>query len=76
MHFIKRALPRMFGLGFGSGGGEAGDDSDKENKSESPPPSNRPPPWLKKLKVSEENEDSGTGHSKLVSNIRFVKICQ
>ena len=71
----------MFGLGFGSGGGEAGDDSDKENKSDSPspPPSNRPPPWLKKFKVSEKSEDllpDGTGHHKLVSNIRFVKICQ
>ena len=53
-------------LGFGFGAGETCDeDGDKENQPKSPTST---PPWLKRQKVTEDNQDSS--HSNLVKSIR------
>ena len=74
MFLLKRIRGlRMLGFGYGGAGaggeGESMEDLDNENQQVSPQSS---PPWLKKQKVSEGNQESK--HTNLVQSIRYFLV--
>ena len=71
MFLLKRARGlRMFGFGLGGGGGSEKEEPEPIGQPESPPQST--PPWLKRQKVTENDENKENSQNNLVESIRCV----
>ena len=59
----------MFGFGFGGGGARDKEDEEDDGRPES---TQSTPPWLKKQKVDEKDDNKENRQTNLVQSIRFV----